>query len=109
MTKSNYCEETYRLKSHGHAGAAQEGEKDLVCCAVTVLMTTALAALEKEGIRYEIECNEKEGLMDIIGRPKTAQQERCRAILDTIAAGLEAVAAVHRNYVSFEKFKWEVN
>ena len=105
MTRVIYIPERYRLGAEGHAGAGEKGS-DLVCAGMTALFAAALAAMEQEEIRAEIKTDEQKGVIDIGAKPTTAQGATCRAILDTIAAGIAAMAREHPDNVSFQRFIW---
>ena len=83
----------------GHAGAAPRGE-DLVCSAVTILGWTLIAGLEEEpDWKMHLYLNEKEGVMDLRCYPQEEEEERCRALFDTIARGYGLLAEKYPDYI----------
>lgn len=108
MTKVIYSPETYRLKAEGHAEFGEFGS-DPVCAGMTVLLSTALAALDGKDIKVHVISDEQEGVIDICAEPKTIQAGTCRTILDTIAEGIRWVAETHPEHVSFQRFIWGVD
>lgn len=90
------------MKALGHAGASREGEYDLVCCAVSILMQTAVNALENVAhIIPACEVDENKGFLEFTLPINLTDTERYSAsiILDSIYTGLCGLKDSYPKYI----------
>jgi uncharacterized protein YsxB (DUF464 family) len=90
--------ESFRVE--GHAGFDEPG-RDLVCCAVSCIVQTAILGLtDVVGIQPVL--HKKKGLVDckIPKRISTSQMEKVSIIMDTMLAGLKSVELGYDEYIT---------
>lgn len=92
------------LQASGHSGYAEEGS-DIVCAAVSVLMTTCVNAMEQiAGVKPEAVQARKAPLM-LISLPKGLSPEKehdARIILRAAELGLKDVASEYPQYLKIK-------
>lgn len=85
------------LKVCGHAGYAKYGS-DIICAAVSVLMTNLLNSLEAlTDEAFEFEAEEESGRMEVSFEEPVSHD--AELLVRSCVLGLEAIAAEHRDYV----------
>ena len=67
--------------------------------AVSMLMYTLIASLGRSGIDADVE--EEPGMMLLSVTPEDFDRDYCRAIFDTVSAGLELLADKEPDHVEF--------
>lgn len=98
MIRVVYEPESFRICAEGHANAGPQGQ-DIVCAAVSMLMYTLIASLARSGIDADVE--EEPGMMLLSVTPEDFDRDYCRAIFDTVSAGLELLADKEPDHVEF--------
>ena len=85
------------LRVCGHAGYAEYGN-DIICAAVSVLMTNLLNSLEAlTDETFEFEADEEGGRMELsLENPVSHDAD---LLVRSCVLGLEAIAEEHRDYV----------
>lgn len=101
MTDITYDSGALVMTVKGHAGSAPAGE-DLVCCAISTLTETLIAALQENKIHRAVESNEAAGLIRIRALPSDAMVTIARIAFDTIAAGYAGLALEYPEHVSYK-------
>ena len=87
------------LKAQGHAGGAAAGE-NIVCAAVSSLMTTAANALESvAGVKPDIRRDDQQALLDV-ALPEACESQDAQIILRTILQGLTDISMEYPKQVS---------
>lgn len=92
----------YSLRVSGHAGAGKKGE-DLVCCAVSAVVQTALLGI-KEVVGIKNEFVYQKGLIHWTlpeGIPEV-QAENSQLILETMLVGLRSIQLGHERYLDIQ-------
>ena len=103
MTRVYYEPENYRLMIRGHAGAGQFGE-DLVCAGISTLGWTLIrAALMRDDYHAAYRADDGTGVIDVRCEPEETAREACRVMFETIAGGLELIADMEPEHVTFER------
>ena len=98
MTAITYEPNAYRFTADGHAQGGEYGQ-DIVCAAVSMLTGTLASALECYGMENTAVI--RDGFVEIRALPGKQQEQRCRTIFETVAAGAELLAAKEPGHVSF--------
>ena len=104
MIEITYYRKTHRVTVKGHAGSAEEG-KDLVCAGVTALCyTLGLNVQELAKSKHVRRPKVKlwKGMADIACDPVHEMQAVVTAIFDSMAMGLEYIAANNPLYARYE-------
>ena len=100
MIEITYHKERHEITAKGHAGYAPEGQ-DIVCAAVTALMTTLTQFAENSDaadIRLE------PGDIYVRCRPRARYDGPVALVTSAIAGGLWGIAQRYPEYVRFEKY-----
>lgn len=100
MTKITYDNGALSLTVVGHAGVADGGD-DLVCCAISTLTETLIAALQDNHIHRSCEMDETDGFIRVRAFPSEEMYTPALIIFDTIASGLAGIAMEYPEYVSY--------
>ena len=95
---------TYRfeLTVSGHAQSGEPG-RDLVCCAVSTLVGTLLAALDENEIAYEADSDAEAGYADLTVDVGELEMPTVYIMYMTIMIGLLQIADEYPEYVSIHK------
>ncbi|MGN1016679.1 MAG: ribosomal-processing cysteine protease Prp [Faecousia sp.] len=104
MIEIMYHRGYHRITVKGHAGSAEEG-KDLVCAAVSALVLTAVAnvqRIEANGCSYSTAITADKGYAEIQVNPKSYFRLSVMQILDAICAGFEVLSQKYPEYVRYE-------
>lgn len=97
-----YEREQYRLTARGHAGFAPYGQ-DIVCAGVSALMQTlqrVAGQMEAKGAAETGGCVVN-GFGSVRCVPCKGSEDRVHTVMDTVAAGLEALAEAYPDCVSY--------
>lgn len=107
MITSVYDPKRLRLQVRGHAGYADPGE-DLLCAAVSALVNTLAAALERLAEQEPgADCNVRlaSGNAALQYIPAESGVTQAKTVMDTICLGLELLAKHYGAYVAYETEK----
>lgn len=99
MTRVIYDLEGCSLRAEGHAGAGTKGE-DIVCAALSILNWTLISAAEEFNLHLFLD--EKNGISEVWCDPEEKDEERCRFLFDTMAAGYQMLGERFPEHVHFE-------
>ncbi|HOM30834.1 MAG TPA: ribosomal-processing cysteine protease Prp [Acetomicrobium flavidum] len=88
------------VQARGHSGYAPRG-KDIVCAAVSTLMHALLLGLrDVVGIQDTVyEIDEEEPRFFILWRESDLEDDRSRAVIDTVLRSLRSIADSYPKYV----------
>lgn len=100
MTKVIYDPAGYEMLAEGHAGAGKDAGYDMVCCAVSTLMFTLVAALDVYGV--EADGHAADGYLRIRAKPNKQKRVQTATAFETVAAGMELLAGKYPEHVKFE-------
>ena len=102
----------WRLEAKGHAGYAEEGE-DIVCAGISVLMQTAVMALEDRDIPVFSQIKQKKGDVHmVVALPEglsSDQQHDGQIILRAMQVGLQAIQEQYPEFLRIihEHRRWK--
>ena len=100
MTTVRYDPAGYEMRAEGHAGAGKDAGYDMVCCAVSILMFTLVAALDVYSV--EAEGHAGDGFLRVHAKPGKGNQTQIRTVFETVAAGMELMAGRYPEHLKFE-------
>ena len=93
--------EIRQISCKGHAGYAEEGE-DIVCAAISVLVTTCVNALEKVGgVKPEL-CENERTASIVVRLPEKLNDQQAhdaQIILNTVLQGLSDLRQEYPKYI----------
>ena len=89
-----------RIRSSGHSGYAQAGT-DIVCAAVSILMTTCANALETvAGFEPAVTVDEERALLDLqVSHPENSIVQ---TVIQTVLQGLRDISQTYPKYVQIK-------
>jgi len=106
MIRVVYDRPNHRVTVTGHAGAAPHGE-DLVCAAVSALLCTLAEAVRRLERNHQAE----QAVIRLLpgdGEVSFVSEYEClvNSVVDTVCLGLECLATVYPDNVTFEVIRW---